>query len=153
MTGTTAPVGPAELSALQAALSAEHAAVYGYGVVGAHLTGAALAAATGDWIAHQVARDGLEARLRSAGAQPVAAAVAYRLPHPVHGPAQAKSLAVILEDRVSAAYLGLVALPGAAIRTFGARAGHRGGDQGRGLARDDRCLSRAPGRCARAASR
>ena len=121
MTGITAPVGPAELRALQAALSAEHAAVYGYGVVGAHLTGAALAAATGDWIAHQVARDGLEARLRSAGAQPVAAAVAYRLPHPVHGPAQAKSLAVILEDRVSAAYLGLVALPGAAIRTFGAR--------------------------------
>ena len=97
--------------ALQAALAAEHAAIYGYGVVGAHLTGTALAAATSDWIAHQVARDSLEAMLRAAGRQPAAAAVAYRLPHPVRNPAGAMSLAVILENRVTTAYLGLVALP------------------------------------------
>jgi hypothetical protein len=116
-----ARVGAARVGALQAALAAEHAAIYGYGVVGAHLTGTTLAAATSDWIAHQVARDSLEALLRSSGAQPVAAAVAYRLPHPVRNSAEAKSLAVILEDRVTAAYLGVVAVTSAAIREFGAR--------------------------------
>jgi hypothetical protein len=122
MTGTRAlAASAAELSALQAALRAEHAAVYGYGVVGAHLTGAALAAATSDWIAHQVARDSLEAILRSAGQQPAAAAVAYRLPHPVHGPATAMSLAVTLENRVAAAYLSMVALPSRRFRELGAR--------------------------------
>lgn len=122
MTGTTAlGASAAEVSALQAALRAEHAAVYGYGVVGAHLTGAALAAATSDWIAHQVTRDSLEAMLRSAGQQPAAAAVAYRLPHPVHGPAAAMSLAVTLENRVAAAYLAVVALPGRTFRELGAR--------------------------------
>lgn len=119
--GTRLAASAAAASALQAALRAEHAAVYGYGVVGAHLTGAALAAATSDWIAHQVARDSLEAMLRAAGRQPAAAAVAYRLPHPVHNPAEAMSLAVILENRVTTAYLGLVALPSSSFREPGAR--------------------------------
>ena len=123
MTGGTAlAASAAAVSALQAALRAEHAAVYGYGVVGAHLTGAALTAATSDWIAHQVARDSLEATLRAAGQQPAAAAAAYRLPHPVRGPAGAMSLAVILENRVTTAYLGLVALPSSRFREPGARA-------------------------------
>jgi hypothetical protein len=73
-----------------------------------------------DWVAHQVARDTLEAMLRSRGAQPVAAAAAYQLPVTVRTPAQAASLAVILEDRVAAAYLGLVALNSASVRQFGA---------------------------------
>lgn len=115
------PSTAAEISALQAALAAEHAAIYGYGVVGANLTGTALTAAKSDWIAHQVVRDSLEAMLRSAGAQPVAAAAAYRLPQPVRSPAAAMSLAVTLEDRVTTAYLGLVAVASARIRTFGAR--------------------------------
>ena len=89
-------------------------------MVGAHLTGAARTAATSDWIAHQVARDSLEAMLRAAGAQPAAAAVAYRLPHPVHNRAAAMSLAVILENRVTTAYLGLVALPSSRFREPGA---------------------------------
>ena len=121
MTGGTAlAASAAAVSALQAALRAEHAAVYGYGVVGAHLTGAARTAATSDWIAHQVARDSLEAMLRAAR-QPAAAAVAYRLPHPVHNRAAAMSLAVILENRVTTAYLGLVALPSSRFREPGAR--------------------------------
>jgi hypothetical protein len=120
MTGTTV-LAAAEVRALQTALAAEHAAIYGYGVVGAHLTGTALAAATSDWIAHQVARDSLERMLRSAGTQPVSAAAAYRLPRPVHTAAEAMSLAVTLEKRIATAYLGLVALRGTAIREFGAR--------------------------------
>src|SRR5712692_6169532 len=103
------PSTAAEISALQAALAAEHAAVYGYGVVGAHLTGHAFAAARADWVAHQVARDSLESMLQSAGATPVAAAAAYRLPQRVHGTSAAIALAVTLENRVAEAYLGLVA--------------------------------------------
>jgi len=110
----------ATTAALQSALAAEHAAVYGYGVVGANLSGSGQAAAMTDWVAHQVARDTLEAMLRSRGAQPVAAAVAYQLPVTVRTPAQAASLAVILEDRVATAYLGLVALSSPSIRKFGA---------------------------------
>src|SRR5262249_44113900 len=56
------------------------------------------------------------------GAQPVAAAPAYRLPFPVHGRRAAVMLAAFLEDRVAAAYLGVVALSEARLRLFGARA-------------------------------
>jgi len=119
MSGRPGP-GSATIGALQAALAAEHAAVYGYGVAGAYLSGSSRTTATADWVAHQVTRDTLEAMLRSRGAQPVPAAVGYQLPAPVRTPAEAAQLAVILEDRVAAAYLGLVALTGAAIRRFGA---------------------------------
>jgi Domain of unknown function (DUF4439) len=112
---------PGATGALQAALAAEHAAVYGYGVVGAYLTGGSrAAAATADWVAHQNARDELEAMLRSRGSQPGPAAVAYQLPIPVRSPAQAVSLAVILEERIATAYLGLVALSTPALRDLGA---------------------------------
>jgi hypothetical protein len=110
----------ATTAALQSALAAEHAAVYGYGIVGANLTGSRQAAAMTDWVAHQVARDTLEAMLRSRGAQPVAAAAAYRLPVTVRTGGQAVSLAVFLEDRVATAYLGLVAVSDISVRQFGA---------------------------------
>jgi hypothetical protein len=110
------------VAALQSALAAEHATVYGYGVVGAYLSGSQQATATTDWVAHQVARDRLEAMLRSAGAsQPAAAAVAYQLPMPVRNAREAVALAVVLEDRVATAYLGLVALSDTAIREYGAQ--------------------------------
>ena len=119
-----APPGPrsaaATRAALQSALAAEHAAVYGYGIVGANLTGSMQAAAMTDWVAHQVARDTLEAMLRSRGSEPVPAAAAYRLPVTVRTPSQAVSLAVLLEDRVATTYLSLVALSGVSIRQFGA---------------------------------
>lgn len=124
MTRTTArrhSLTAAEAAAVQAALAAEHAAVYGYGVVGAHLTGTAFAAARTDWVAHQVARDTLESMLRSAGVTPVAAAAAYRLPRPVHSAATAIALAVTLENRVTGAYLGLVAALSPGVRKLGAR--------------------------------
>jgi Domain of unknown function (DUF4439) len=111
---------PGTIRALQAALTAEHAAVYGYGVAGAYLTGSTKATATSDWVAHQVARDHLEAVLRSLGAQPAAAAVAYQLPGPVRNASEAVALAVVLEERIATAYLGLVALSNASIRDYGA---------------------------------
>lgn len=113
-------VGAPEVRALQAALAAEQAAIYGYGVVGAHLAGTALAAATTDWTAHQEAAGALMTELRSLGVAPAPAAVAYQLPHRVTTARQAIALAELLEERVTSAYLGLVALPGAHLRTLGA---------------------------------
>ena len=116
-----APASPGTIRALQTALTAEHAAIYGYGVAGAYLTGSTQATATNDWVAHQVARDHLEAVLRSLGAQPIPAAVAYQLPAPVRNAGQAVALALVLEDRIATAYLGLVALSNVSIRDFGAQ--------------------------------
>jgi len=117
----TAAVAPA-VGALQAALAAEHAAVYGYGVAGAHLSGARQKAAAQGWEVHEAARDTLAAMITALGARPVAAAAAYRLPFPVHGSRAAVMLAAFVEDRVATAYLGVVALSDARLRLFGARA-------------------------------
>lgn len=111
----------AEVAALQGALAAEHAAVYGYGVVGAMLAGTAQAEARADWTAHQVARDTLEAMLTRLGATPVAASTAYVLPFAVTDARSAEKLAATLENGVTRAYLGLVAVSDPALRSFGAR--------------------------------
>ena len=108
------------IAALQAALAAEQAASYGYGVIGSHLAGRQFAAAAADCVAHERARDSLTAMLTARGAQPRPAAAAYQLPTPVHTQVAALSLAVVLERKVAAAYLALVAVPDAALRTFAA---------------------------------
>jgi hypothetical protein len=120
MTGTT--TSAETVAALQAVLAAENAAIYGCGVAGAYLSGGQLDAITSGWNAHRARRDQVEAMLRSRGAQPAAALPAYRLPHAVNGPGDAVSLALLIEDRVTAAYAGLVAVPDAALRTFAAAA-------------------------------
>jgi Domain of unknown function (DUF4439) len=112
----------AGLQALQAALAAEHAAVYGYGVAGAMLSGAEQAVARSDWTAHQKARDTLQAMITKLGATPVAASAAYELPFTVHDARSARLLAAVLEDGVTQAYLGIVAVPDGTLRTFGALA-------------------------------
>jgi Domain of unknown function (DUF4439) len=109
-----------KIAALQAALAAEQAASYAYGVVGAHLTGSKFNVAAADCLVHQRARDSLTAMVSALGAQPHPAAVAYQLPAPVTTAAQAASLAASLEREVAAAYLGLVAVPDPALRTFAA---------------------------------
>ncbi|MGE5292921.1 MAG: ferritin-like domain-containing protein [Micromonosporaceae bacterium] len=110
------------VSALQAALAAEHAAVYGYGVAGAHLAGRQQSAAMRAWDAHRAMRDKLIAMVSARGAEPVAAADAYQLPFGVHSAHVAASLALELEEGVMRAYLGLVAVPDARLRVFGAQA-------------------------------
>ncbi len=109
------------IAALQAALAAEQAASYGYGVIGSHLAGRQFTAAAADCVAHERARDSLTAMLTARGGQPGPAAVAYQLPIGVRTPAAALALAVILERQVAAAYLGLVAAPDGALRTFAAQ--------------------------------
>jgi hypothetical protein len=94
----------AELSALQAALGAEEAAVYGYGVLGALLSGSRRAQATADYELHRARRDALEAAIIASGAKPRAAAAAYELPFQVTDAGAARRLAALLEDRVAGVY-------------------------------------------------
>jgi Domain of unknown function (DUF4439) len=108
------------VSALQAALAAEDAAIYGYGVAGAHLTGSRLAAATRDWTGHNKARDTLAVMISRLGVTPVTAQAFYQLPFQVRDAASAMALAARLEDGVTAAYLGLVAVSDQRLRRFGA---------------------------------
>jgi hypothetical protein len=110
------------VSALQAALAAEQAAVYGYGVAGAHLSGASQATAQRYWSEHEQARDTLAAMISALGPTPVAALAYYDLPFPVTGAASALSLAAHLEAGVTAAYLDIVAVNDQQLRTFGALA-------------------------------
>lgn len=110
-----------EVTALQDVLSAENAAVFGYGVAGAHLARGQRSAALRDWVLHETDRDSITSMLASRGAQPVPAAAAYQLPFRVHDAATAAQLAAYIEDRVTAAYLGVVALTGPGLREFGAR--------------------------------
>lgn len=119
-TATPQPVRP--VPALQAALAAEHTAVYGYGIAGALLTGGDQAAAVADWRTHEQARDTLEAMIVKLGATPVAASPAYALPFAVNDARSARRLAAALEDGVTQAYLGLVAVSDTTLRTFGALA-------------------------------
>jgi hypothetical protein len=107
------------IGTLQAAIAAEHAAVYGYGVAGAHLTGAGQQTARQYWFAHMQARDTLASMIKNAGFTPEAPKAFYELPFPVHDAASAMAFAAHIEDGVTAAYLGIVG-SGMADRTFGA---------------------------------
>ncbi|WP_395298668.1 DUF4439 domain-containing protein [Kitasatospora hibisci] len=113
-TGSAPAVDPEAVTALQGALGAEHAAVYGYGVVGARLpddhqrTDARTALA-----AHQARRDSWQRLLGTVGATPSAAAAGYQLPFAVTDAAGAVRLAAHLETRLTAVYADLVAaVPG-----------------------------------------
>jgi len=115
--------GPVSLvQAMQAALAAENAAIFGYGVAGAHLSGTRKTAAEQDWTGHTEARDTLATMISALGATPAAAQAYYRLPFAVHNATTATALAAYLEDGVTRAYLGLVAVSGEKWRTFGALA-------------------------------
>lgn len=92
----------AATEALGAGLAAEHAAIFGYGVVGAHLTGTALAQAEQIEAAHRTRRDAVLVRLSALGVTPPAAQPAYALPFPVTDGAGAQKLAVQLEERTAA---------------------------------------------------
>ncbi|HXL92351.1 MAG TPA: ferritin-like domain-containing protein [Streptosporangiaceae bacterium] len=110
------------LQALQAALAAEDAAIYGYGVAGAHLSGSQQATAQQYWTSHREARDALTDMITARDATPVAALAYYDLPVTVTDTATAATLAATLEDGVTAAYLGMVAVASRRLRQYGALA-------------------------------
>ncbi|GAA4656504.1 ferritin-like domain-containing protein [Streptomyces chumphonensis] len=96
------------LAALQAALAAEHAAVYGYGVVGARTDADGRRAAREAHTAHRARRDALARAVRELGGTPTAAAAGYVLPYAVPDAATAARFAAELEDRVAGVYADLV---------------------------------------------
>ncbi|MFJ9817981.1 ferritin-like domain-containing protein [Streptomyces sp. NPDC101151] len=98
----------AELTALQAALAAEHAAVYGYGIVGGRLDERRRTEARAAYDAHRARRDALVREVRDRGGEPVAASAAYALPFPVPDAASAVRLAAQLEERLAGVYSDLV---------------------------------------------
>ncbi|MBD0734164.1 ferritin-like domain-containing protein [Streptomyces sp. CBMA29] len=94
----------AVLDAAQAALAAEHAAVYGYGVVGGLVGRSRQAEARQAYDAHRARRDVLGRTVRDLGGVPVTSAAGYALPFPVADAAAALRLAAYLEERVAGAY-------------------------------------------------
>jgi Domain of unknown function (DUF4439) len=102
------------VQALQAALAIEQQVVYGYGVLGARLSGAAKTFAAGCLTAHMTHRDAISALVTAAGASPAAAAPAYQLPFRVSDAASARRLAVRLEQGSAGATWDLIASSGTA---------------------------------------
>ncbi|MFD7900498.1 ferritin-like domain-containing protein [Streptomyces sp. NPDC059568] len=96
------------LAAAQAALAAEHAAVYGYGVVGGRVDGDRRGEADAAYTAHRARRDALARTVRDLGGKPAVAAPAYALPFAVPDAAAAVRLAAELEDRIAGVYSDLV---------------------------------------------
>lgn len=120
MADQSAVAGTDPVTALQTALAAEHAAIYGYGVAGAWLRGGSRQSALTLWDAHRAKRDRLAALIVAQHARPAAAATAYRLPVLVTSQRAAGQLVAALEERLAAAYLGLVGVNDPRLRALGA---------------------------------
>lgn len=103
--GSGAPDQRSENAALASALAAEHAAVWGYGVVGAALDRSAQGLAETSEMAHRDVRDRVLVLLARRGAESVGAQGGYTLPFPVLSATDAAALAVVLEDGVSSAWV------------------------------------------------
>ncbi|MFF7489790.1 ferritin-like domain-containing protein [Streptomyces luteogriseus] len=111
-----------ELRALQAALAAEHAAVYGYGIVGGRIGAPKRSEALTAFDAHRARRDALVREVKDLGGRPVAASAGYALPFQVPDSAAAVRLAAELEDRVAGVYADLVRAAGGGRRALAAEA-------------------------------
>jgi hypothetical protein len=114
------------LDALQQTLAAEHAALYVVGYLGAQTSASAEpalhAALTDAYAAHRSLRDELVARVRAAGAEPVAAAASYDLVEVGGDPVRIARRAVALEQACSAAYGYLVGSSPSSERRFAVEA-------------------------------
>ncbi len=95
-----------DVDLLTVLLEAEHAAVFGYGTLGARLDASTRPAALTAFDAHRARRDSLAARLRERGAPAPVALPAYDVE--VADAAGALALAVRLEEGLSARWLDLV---------------------------------------------
>jgi Domain of unknown function (DUF4439) len=105
---STGPASGELLSALQQVLGTEHAAVYGYGLVGARLTRTEESTATAAFVAHEARRDVVRRMILDRGGTPVAALPAYRPRIPVVDRQSALRLAAELEEDTMAAYIAVI---------------------------------------------
>lgn len=97
------------VAALQNCLAAEHAALFGYGVLGGVLAGvpfgaADLARARSAYAVHRELRDDLTVLISEAEVEPVAAAAVYDLPLTVRDRMGCRQLARLLEARTATVY-------------------------------------------------
>ncbi|MBM7775882.1 hypothetical protein JOD54_006086 [Actinokineospora baliensis] len=101
---TRAPLAQDSLAAVQAALGAEHAAVWVYGLVSAFLP-ASFDKPIGDGAqAHRTRRDTTERLLGASGATPAPAEPAYLPPKPVTDQASALTLVIDAEQDCTVAW-------------------------------------------------
>jgi ferritin-like protein len=123
-----------EQDKLVAAVKAEHAAIYAYGVLGARLDQNTVAFAVDAEAAHRRVRDAAAARLTALNVTPPGPEPGYLLPTPVTDQASALALAVEVEQRAAAVWrealpattgddrrLALTALVDGAVRATKAR--------------------------------
>ncbi|MBA3233263.1 MAG: DUF4439 domain-containing protein [Propionibacteriales bacterium] len=116
-----------EEDALQASLAAEHAAVFGYGVVGGRIVGVAPASfwqglAVASYDAHRDLRDRLVTTISRLGGTPVSAEPAYDLPTRVDNLRSCQQLARMVESRCAAVHAAAVAVTVPARRSLVAKA-------------------------------
>src|SRR5262245_26631957 len=107
---------------LDGALAAEYAAIFGYGVVGAHLTGPEQDTARQAEAAHRTRRDQLLLALTAASASPPISDPAYALPFPVTNRASALKLAADLEDGAARAWHAAIGATTGSDRSLAANA-------------------------------
>ena len=109
-------------SAWQAALAAEHQAVFGYTVLGPHLRGAVQRLAVTCSDAHEALRDSTASALARAGLTPVAPLADYPALYRVDSTGSAERLAIRVEDECARAwrylYLQAASARGDAARTL-----------------------------------
>ncbi|MEN3359386.1 MAG: hypothetical protein V7637_3368 [Mycobacteriales bacterium] len=98
-----------QLDALQTALAAEHAVIWGYAVVGAKVSAELRPQVRAADAAHRGRRDAVAGTIRRLGADPALTRASYRLPFPVADQAAALRLALHLEDGAAAAWRYVVA--------------------------------------------
>jgi hypothetical protein len=87
-----------EAGALQVALAAEHAVIWGYGLVGGKIEAALLPAVRDADAAHRTRRDALVTLVRQYGGDPAPTEASYALPFAVADSRSAVRLAVHLEE-------------------------------------------------------
>lgn len=104
---TSPELGP-EQQSLVDALAAEHAAVFGYGVVSAFADPARADDVATDTAAHRARRDATIDALLSVGVEPPVAAPGYTVPFPVTDPTSAAQLAVQIESDTAVAWRSVV---------------------------------------------
>jgi hypothetical protein len=104
-----------DASGLQAALAGEHAAIYGYGDLGGHLTGTPQAAARTALARHRAQRNDTIALLLDWGVQPDAPASAYSLP-PLTGMTAVLTCAATIEERLQRLWREALAVDDGAAR-------------------------------------
>jgi phosphoribosylcarboxyaminoimidazole (NCAIR) mutase len=105
MTSTEpSPSNNAADTALSAALSNEHAVIYGYGIVSAHCAPELNTMVSFALNEHRQRRDQIIATLSGRSVTAPVAAAGYQLPMPVNNPADAVQLAVRMENDTEVAW-------------------------------------------------